>query len=69
MPSDCPYCGAPHSNFGDDEDGVKMWILKTLYGEHVIASDGSDTSSMYAWSAPINFCPFCGRDLMKKVDE
>lgn len=26
MPSDCPYCGKPHFNFGDDEEGVEMWI-------------------------------------------
>lgn len=27
MPSDCPYCGKPHFNFGDDEEGVEMWII------------------------------------------
>lgn len=26
MPNDCPYCGKPHFNFGDDEEGVEMWI-------------------------------------------
>lgn len=69
MPSDCPYCGKPHFNFSDNEDGVEMWIEKTLDGKLVIASDCSDESGMYAWSIPINYCPFCGRDLMKKVDE
>ena len=63
MPSDCPYCEEPHSNFGDD-----MWIEKTRNGEHAIAVDYSVASSTYAWSAPISYCPFCGRDLMKKVD-
>ena len=69
MPNNCLYCGVPYSNFGDDEEGVEMWIQKTRDGKHVIASDGSGISSMYAWSAPINYCPFCGRNLMKKVDE
>lgn len=68
MPSDCPYCGKRHLNFGDDEEDVEMWIQKTRNGEHVIATDCSDASSMYAWSAPINYCPFCGRKL-EKVDE
>jgi hypothetical protein len=26
MSNDCPYCGKPHFNFGDDEEGVEMWI-------------------------------------------
>ena len=26
MTSYCPYCGKPHFNFGDDEEGVEMWI-------------------------------------------
>lgn len=29
MPNDCPYCGKPHFNFGDDEEGVEMWIIAT----------------------------------------
>ena len=61
MPNDCPYCGKRRLNFGDDEEGVEMWIQNTRDGKHVIASDCSDASSMYAWSAPINYCPFCGR--------
>ncbi len=67
MSSYCPYCEQWHLNFGDDEEGVEMWIQKTRDGKHVIASDCSDASSMYAWSAPINYCPFCGRKL--KEDE
>lgn len=59
MPSNCLYCGVPYPNFGDDEEGVEMWIQKTRDGEHVIAFDCSDASSMYAWSIPINYCPFC----------
>lgn len=59
----CVFCGNPHFNFGDDEEGVEMWIDETLDGERVIAID-----PQYAWSIPINYCPFCGRNLMKKVD-
>ena len=55
MPNDCPYCGKRHLNFGDDEEEVEMWIQKTRDGEHVIAVDPPG-----AWSAPINYCPFCG---------
>lgn len=63
MTSDCPYCGERNLNFSDNEEGVEMWIEKTLDGKHVIASDCSDESGMYAWSIPINYCPFCGRKL------
>lgn len=66
MPSNCLYCGEPYLNFGDDEEGVEMWIQMTRDGKHVIAFDYSDASSMYAWSAPINYCPFCGRKLSKE---
>lgn len=69
MPNDCPYCGERHLNFGDAEEEVDMWIEKTRNDKHVIAVDYSVASSTYAWSATINFCPFCGRDLMKKVNE
>lgn len=67
MTSDCPYCGERNLNFSDNEEGVEMWIEKTLDGKHVIAFDCSDESGMYAWSAHINYCPFCGRKL--EVDE
>ena len=56
----CVFCGNPHFNFCDDEDGVEMWIDETLDGERVIAVD-----PQYAWSIPINYCPFCGRDFNK----
>ena len=59
MPNDCPYCGEPYLNFGDDDEGVKMWIDKTCQGNHIIAVDPP-----YAWSAHINYCPFCGCKLM-----
>lgn len=69
MPNDCPYCEKQHLNFGDAEEGVDMWIEKTRDGKHVIAVDYSVASSTYAWSAPINYCPFCGRKLKEvKVD-
>lgn len=58
MPNDCPYCGKQHFNFGDDEGEVELWIDETLDGERAIAADPP-----YAWSIPISFCPFCGRDL------
>lgn len=68
MPSDCPYCGEPYLNFVDEDGGAGLWIEKTYDGEHVIAADHPDASGTYAWSIPINFCQFCGRNLMKKVD-
>lgn len=69
MPNDCPYCEKQHLNFGDAEEEVDMWIEKTRDGKHVIAVDYSVASSTYAWSAPINYCPFCGRKLKEvKVD-
>lgn len=58
MPNDCPYCGEPYINFGDDEEGVEMWINETNDGDHVIVVDPPG-----AWSAPISYCPFCGRKL------
>ena len=70
MPNDCPYCGEPYLNFGDDDEGVQMWIEKTRDGERVIATDSPcEPPSSYAWIITINYCPFCGRDIMKKVDE
>lgn len=69
MPNDCPYCEKQHLNFGDAEEEVDMWIEKTRDGKHVIAVDYSVASSTYAWSAPIDYCPFCGRKLKEvKVD-
>ena len=50
--------------FGDDDEGVWMWIDNTISDAPVIAVDPS-----FAWSAPITFCPFCGRKLKEvKVD-
>lgn len=48
MPNDCPYCGKPHFNFGDDDDGVKMWIERPYVCEYVIAAHCQDVSDMYA---------------------
>lgn len=59
--TDCHYCHKPCFNFGDDEDEVELWIDETLDGERVIAIDPP-----YAWSIPINYCPFCGRDFNKE---
>lgn len=64
MPNGCVFCGNPHFNFGDDEEGVEMWINEPNDGEYVIVADPP-----FAWSTPINFCPFCGRDLTKKVGQ
>ena len=61
MSSVCVMCGNPRFNFGDYDDGVEMWINETNDGDHVIAVDPP-----YAWSIPINFCPFCGRDFNKE---
>lgn len=62
MPGDCPYCGKPHLNFCDDDEGVELWLDETNDGERVIAVDPP-----FAWSIPINYCQFCGRKL--KEDE
>ena len=58
MDNDCPYCGKGRSNFGDDDEGVWMWIDNTVSDAPVIVVDPP-----FAWSAPITFCPFCGRKL------
>ena len=52
MPSDCPYCGKPHFNFGDDEEGVEMWINEPNDGEYVIVADPP-----FAWSTPHQLLP------------
>lgn len=59
--TDCVFCGKPHFNFGDYDEGVEMRIGKMDTGEHIIVVDPP-----YAWSIPINFCPFCGRDFNKE---
>lgn len=46
MPSDCPYCGKPHFNFGDDEEGVEMWINEPNDGEYVRVRRGVRCRSM-----------------------
>lgn len=48
MPNGCVFCGNPHFNFGDGEEGVEMWINEPNDGEHVIVVDPP-----YAWSIPI----------------
>lgn len=64
MPNGCVFCGNPHFNFGDGDEGVEMWINEPNDGEHVIVVDPP-----YAWSIPINFCPFCGRKLDYILDD
>lgn len=64
MPSDCPFCGEPYLNFGGDDEEVEMWIEEANNGERIIATDAPCAPpSSYAWSIPINYCPFCGRKL------
>lgn len=58
MPNGCVFCGRAHFNFGDADEGVKMWINEPDDGEYVIVADPP-----YALSIPINYCPFCGREL------
>lgn len=58
MANDCPYCGEPYLNFGYDDEGVKMRVDKLESGGYIIA-----VGPPYAWSAHINFRPFCGRKL------
>ena len=38
----------------------REWINEPNDGEYVIVADPP-----FAWSTPINFCPFCGRKLEK----
>lgn len=64
MPRYCPYCENPRLNFGDDEEGVEMRIDEMDTGEHIIVVDPP-----YAWSIPINYCPFCGRNLNGRVND
>lgn len=54
----CVFCGRPHFNFGDDDESVELWIDETIDGKYAIVADPP-----YAWSIPINYCPFCGRKL------
>lgn len=63
MSNGCVFCGRAHFNFGDADDDVEMRIDDTGDGRCVIAIDQS-----YAWSIPINYCPYCGRNLMKQVN-
>lgn len=35
----CPYCGEPYLNFGDDDEGVEMWIDRLESGGYIIAAD------------------------------
>lgn len=60
MTNDCPYCNNPLRNFNDEDEGINMRIDEMSDGRRVIAVDPP-----YAWSIPINFCPFCGRKLEK----
>lgn len=60
MTKDCPYCGEPYLNFGKFD--AEMGINEQEDGRYIICVP-------YAWSIPINHCPFCGRKLEKvKVD-
>lgn len=38
-----------------------MWINEPNDGEYVIVADPP-----CAWSTPINYCPFCGRELVNE---
>lgn len=58
----CNYC-ENQANFCDFGN-VNMCIDRIEDGEPVI-----EVEPPYVWSIPINYCPFCGRDLTKKVDE
>lgn len=62
MPNGCVMCGKTRFNFGDYDEGVEMRIDEMDTGEHIIVVDPP-----YAWSIPINYCPFCGRDLTKTM--
>ena len=64
MPNDCQYCGDRYTDFSEPDGGIEMWLDETEDGEPVIAVEFP-----YAMSIPINYCPFCGRDLTKKVDK
>ena len=55
MANGCVMCGKTRFNFGDYDEGVEMRIDEMDTGEHIIVVDPP-----YAWSTPINYCPFCG---------
>lgn len=54
---DCAYCGKRRINFNQDED-YTMRIENNDRGDYFIA-----TGELMIDSAPISFCPFCGRNL------
>lgn len=58
MSNGCVMCSKTRFNFGDYDEGVEMRISEMDTGEHIIVVDPP-----YAWSIPINYCPFCGRKL------
>lgn len=39
MDNDCPYCGKGRSNFGDDDEGVWMWIDNTISDAPMITDE------------------------------
>lgn len=60
---DCAYCGKRRINFNQDND-YTMRIENNDRGDCFIA-----TGELMIDSIPISFCPFCGRDLTKKVGQ
>lgn len=60
MSNGCVMCSKTRLNFGDYDEGVEMRISEMDTGEHIIVVDPP-----YAWSIPINYCPFCGRELSR----
>lgn len=57
---DCAYCGKRRINFNQDKDYI-MRIENNASGSYFIA-----TGELMIDSIPINFCPFCGRELTKE---
>lgn len=64
----CDYCSG-YDGLNAAEVGPDAIIIRwTLDGYPTIVVDHPH-GNYGSWSIPIKYCPFCGRDLTKKVDE
>lgn len=61
-PSTCDYCGRTRFQFCDT-GGVELYIARTPDDDYVIVVDGIRPGCNDAWSIPIHYCPYCGREL------
>lgn len=63
MANGCVMCSKTRFNFGDCGEGFEMRIDEMYTGKPIIVANPP-----YAWSIPINYCPFCGRNLKGESD-